>query len=201
MPRPRSAASCRAFSTRSTAPSALCTRTLDFSREGAPPLTPSRFALAPLIDDLASDFAAIGLAVKPTLPPGLEIEADRDQLYRVLANLTRNAAEAGARRLQVLAMYEGEAVVVEVADDGPGLPSKARDNLFRPFFGSARAGGSGLGLAIARELMRAHGGDLVLLSTSDAGTVFRLTLPVSAEGAAKARRAALPISLASQAAS
>ena len=173
---------------------ALCTRTLDFSREGAPPLAPSRFVLAPLIDDLASDFAAVGLSVKATLPPSLAIEADRDQLYRVLANLARNAAEAGARRLQVLAMYEGEALAVEVADDGPGLPPKARENLFRPFFGSARAGGSGLGLAIARELMRAHGGDLILLSTGDAGTVFRLSLPASAESAARARRAALPIS-------
>ena len=54
-------------------------------------------------------------------------------------------------------------VAIEIADDGPGMPPKARENLFRPFFGSARPGGSGLGLAIARELMRAHGGDLALV--------------------------------------
>jgi signal transduction histidine kinase len=50
----------------------------------------------------------------------------------------------------------------------------------RPFFGSARPGGSGLGLAIARELVRAHGGELSLASSTGAGTVFRLTLPVAA---------------------
>ena len=71
-------------------------------------------------------------------------------------------------------------IAVEIADDGPGLPPKARDNLFRPFFGSARPGGSGLGLAIARELMRAHGGELALVSTTGTGTVFRLTLPAPA---------------------
>jgi signal transduction histidine kinase len=57
------------------------------------------------------------------------------------------------------------------------LPPKARDNLFQPFTGSARLGGTGLGLAIARELMRAHGGDIVLVDSTAKGTIFRLTLP------------------------
>src|SRR6185437_16710237 len=100
--------------------------------------------------------------------------------YRVLLNLARNAVEAGAHRLRFAAGREGGTVAVEIADDGPGLPPKARENLFRPFFGSARPGGSGLGLAIARELMRAHGGELSLVSSTGAGTVFRLTLPALA---------------------
>ncbi|WP_247891783.1 sensor histidine kinase, partial [Azospirillum argentinense] len=65
-----------------------------------------------------------------------------------------------------------------VADDGPGLPPRARDNLFQPFAGSARAGGVGLGLAIAREVLRAHGGDLRLVESTAAGTVFALELPL-----------------------
>jgi signal transduction histidine kinase len=69
------------------------------------------------------------------------------------------------------------AIAIEIADDGPGLPPKARDNLFQPFTGSARLGGTGLGLAIARELMRAHGGDIALVDSTAKGTIFRLTLP------------------------
>ncbi len=161
---------------------ALCTRTLDFSREGAPPLAPSRFRLASLIDEIGPGLGLSddGPAIDCAIPPELTVQADRDQLYRVLLNLARNAIEAGAHRLRFAAAREDGVIAVEIADDGPGLPPKARDNLFRPFFGSARPGGSGLGLAIARELMRAHGGELALVSTTGTGTVFRLTLPASA---------------------
>jgi len=158
---------------------ALCTRTLDFSREGAPPLAPRRFPLASLIDEVAPDLelSEDGMAIECAIPSDLVIEADRDQLYRVLLNLARNAVEAGARQLRFAAERENGVIAIDIADDGPGLPPKAQDNLFRPFFGSARPGGSGLGLAIARELARAHGGELTLVSTTGSGTVFRLTLP------------------------
>jgi signal transduction histidine kinase len=163
---------------------ALCTRTLDFSREGTPPLAPRRFPLATLIDEVAPDLGLSeeGMAIECAIPPDLVIEADRDQLYRVLLNLARNAVEAGARRLRFSASREKGAIAIDICDDGPGLPPKAQDNLFRPFFGSARPGGSGLGLAIARELTRAHGGELTLVSTTGTGTVFRLTLPAPAAG-------------------
>jgi signal transduction histidine kinase len=69
---------------------------------------------------------------------------------------------------------------LDVSDDGPGLPAKARDKLFQPFAGSARAGGTGLGLAIARELVRAHGGELALVQSSAQGTIFRIDLPRAA---------------------
>jgi signal transduction histidine kinase len=170
---------------------ALCTRTLDYSREGAPPLAPSRFPLAPLVDEIAPGLADAGegLEIECAVPRELAVEADRDQLYRVLSNLARNAVEAGAQRLRFSAGREGGTIAVDIADDGPGLPPKARDNLFRPFFGTARPGGSGLGLAIARELMRAHGGELVLVSSTAAGTVFRLTLPAPAAPAVEISRA------------
>jgi signal transduction histidine kinase len=158
---------------------ALCTSTLDFSREGAPPLAPSRLLLAALIDEIGPELAVSqqDLAIECAIPPDLAVSADRDQLYRVFLNLARNAVEAGAHRLRFSAAREGGTIAVEIADDGHGLPPKARENLFRPFFGSARPGGSGLGLAIARELARAHGGELSLVSSTGAGTVFRLTLP------------------------
>ena len=161
---------------------ALCTSTLDFSREGAPPLAPSRLLLAALIDEIGPELAVsqADLAIECAIPPDLAVSADRDQLYRVFLNLARNAVEAGAHRLRFSAAREGGTNAVEIADDGHGLPPKARENLFRPFFGSARPGGSGLGLAIARELVRAHGGELSLVSSAGAGTVFRLTLPAPA---------------------
>ena len=172
---------------------ALCTHSLDFSREGAPPLAPSRFRLAALVDEVG---AGLGLAeqdriIDCEMPPELTVEADRDQLYRVLSNLARNALEAGAHMLRITATAEGGMIVIDMADDGPGLPPKARENLFRPFFGSARPGGSGLGLAIGRELMRAHGGDLALVASTGTGTVFRLTLPaVPARRISRAPRSA-----------
>ncbi len=172
---------------------ALCSQTLDFSREGTPPLAPSRFLLAPLIDEIGPGLAvsAAELAIEDRIPPGLAVAADRDQLYRVFLNLARNALEAGAHRLRFSATQADGAISVEVADDGPGLPPKARENLFRPFFGSARPGGSGLGLAIARELVRAHGGELALAASTGAGTVFRLTLPAPAVREVSRARASL----------
>ena len=62
-------------------------------------------------------------------------------------------------------------------DDGPGLPLKARENLFKAFKGSVRRGGSGLGLAIAAELVRGHGGALSLVESGEGGTRFRIDLP------------------------
>jgi len=170
---------------------AMCTHTLDFSREDAAPLTPSRFRLGALIEEIGQGLAvsAPEVSVEYAIPPNFEVEADRDQLYRVLSNLARNAVEAGAQRLRFSAAGENRSIAIEVTDDGPGLPPKARENLFRPFFGSARPGGSGLGLAIARELARAHGGELTLVSSTGAGTVFRLTLPAPAGRAAKLSRA------------
>ncbi|HEV2336144.1 MAG TPA: HAMP domain-containing sensor histidine kinase [Stellaceae bacterium] len=162
---------------------ALCTQTLDFSREGAPPLAPTRFALLPLVEEIEPGLAvgADRLAVEPVVPAGLTLWADRDQLYRVLLNLAQNAVEAGARHLRLDAAVADGATVIDIADDGHGLPPRARDNLFRPFFGSARPGGTGLGLAIARELMRAQGGDLALVETTGEGTIFRLTFPAATE--------------------
>jgi signal transduction histidine kinase len=167
---------------------ALCTRTLDFSREGAAPLARSLFRLSPLIEEVGVGLAGSqDFAIEFTASE-LKLEADRDQLYRVLSNLARNALEAGAHRLKISAMREHGSIAINVSDDGPGLPPKARENLFRPFFGSARPGGTGLGLAIARDLMRAHGGDLVLVASTGAETVFRITLPAPVRAAAPVSR-------------
>ena len=77
----------------------------------------------------------------------------------------------------VLAAEAAGASEIRVRDTGPGLPQKARDNLFQPFRGSVRQGGSGLGLVIAADLVRGHGGTLVLEETGPRGSTFRISLP------------------------
>ena len=115
--------------------------------------------------------------IRCTVPESLAVEADRSQLFRILANLAQNAAQAGAARIEISARREPAVVRIRIADDGPGLASRARDNLFQPFAGSSRPGGTGLGLAIVRELVRAHGGEIRLESSGAQGTVFVIELP------------------------
>ena len=105
---------------------ALCTHTLDFSREGAPPLAPSRFSIASLIDEIGPGLGVSSddLTIECTIPPDLTVEADRDQLYRVLLNLARNAVEAGAHRLRCTAAHEGGGIEIDIVDDGPGYRQK-----------------------------------------------------------------------------
>ena len=119
----------------------------------------------------------------------LRIDADRDHLFRILSNLVRNALEAleGQREhaapghvphgeIRIKAWREGRRVLVEVRDNGPGVPQKARDHLFEAFTGSQRKGGTGLGLAIAAEIVGVHGGHLQLVD-SEKGAAFRFEIP------------------------
>jgi len=159
----------------------LVRRTLDYAREGRPPLDLAPVELARLMAEAAETAkpAASNLHIDTAIDPTVVVMADRNQLFRVLVNLLRNAAEAGAREVRVSVQQTGP-VVFDMTDDGPGLPEAVRAELFRPFAGSNRRGGSGLGLAIARDLMVAHGGDIELVDTGGAGTTFRLTLPAAA---------------------
>jgi signal transduction histidine kinase len=113
----------------------------------------------------------------------LRIDADRDHLFRILSNLVRNAIEAieggpdaPHGEIRVRAWREGRRVLVEVRDNGPGVPQKARDHLFEAFTGSQRKGGTGLGLAIAAEIVAVHGGHVRLLDTAK-GAAFQFDIP------------------------
>ena len=106
------------------------------------------------------------------------VTADRDLLYRVMVNLGRNAFDAGATEVSVRARARGDLMSIDIADNGPGVPPAVASQLFRPFTTGGRASGTGLGLAIARDLVRAHGGDIALMETSDRGSTFRFTLPL-----------------------
>jgi signal transduction histidine kinase len=167
----------------------LCGETLTFARAEEPRLRPTRFPLRPLVDDVAGelDLPAAGVvAWSNEVPADCALHADRDQLFRVLLNLGRNAMEAVARserpekRVTISARPMEKAVIIEVADTGSGIPERARAHLFEPFAGVGREGGTGLGLAIASDLVRAHGGAIELTRTGADGSLFRITLPTGA---------------------
>jgi signal transduction histidine kinase len=162
----------------------LVRRTLDFAREGPPPLDLAAVALALLVEEASEAVRAPGrpFIVVNQVPPALTVEADRNQFFRVLANLLRNAADAGARSARISAEAGGGTTTMDLADDGPGLPDAVCATLFRPFARSTRHEGVGLGLAIAHDLMLAHGGGIALASTGPEGTVFRLTLRTARPG-------------------
>jgi signal transduction histidine kinase len=133
-----------------------------------------------------TDGALGGVLFVCEVPAGVQVQADPDQLHRILVNLMRNAREAieavsPPRSGVVRAGWrrEGETDVITLADNGPGLSDRARERLFQPFAGSGRPDGAGLGLAIARELVQGHGGELALTATGPAGTVFEIQLPVA----------------------
>ncbi len=171
---------------------ALCESTLRYGRAEEAEPVPRRIALSALAAEVGDavfpdgDEADAAVRFECSGLDGLLIEADPDQLFRVLVNLCRNARQAiessgrgGLVRLS--AREEGGRVEIDVADDGPGMPTKAVEHLFEPFVGAARKGGSGLGLAIAQELTALQKGRLDLLSTTTEGTVFRITLPAASD--------------------
>lgn len=160
----------------------LCERTLTFARGGQLRLHPQELSLAELLEEVAAGIPAVfngSVAWQARVPAGLRICVDREQLFRALANLVQNAVEAGAATITLVAGLEPDRRLwwLTLADDGPGLPAKAQASLFQPFSGSARSGGTGLGLAIAREIVEAHRGRILLVSTGPEGTVFRIEMP------------------------
>ncbi len=170
---------------------ALCERTLEFGRAEELEPVRRRVMLTAFLDEVRDQLLlAHNEKVKVELDTTDETyaEGDPDQLYRIIYNLSRNAAQAleatsnggtitlAGRRLENLAE-------IDVIDDGPGIPAVARENLFKAFKGSARKGGSGLGLAIAQELARGHGGEVRLVDSTTDGTCFRITIPDTANAA------------------
>ena len=167
---------------------AFCQSTLSYgaAQESAPER--KTIDVAPLIEEVHE---ALGLGLEVpirwivSVERGLTVEADHDQLFRILVNIVRNAVQALEARgagdpardqIRITGRREGSVVVLEVSDTGPGIPEKARAHMFQAFQGSTRAGGTGLGLAIAAELVRAHGGDIAMVPGT-LGATFRLTIP------------------------
>lgn len=168
----------------------LCERTLAYGRAEELPPEPTTFPLRPLVIEVleneraaaATSGPAASAAFEAEVPEAMRVRADADQLYRVLSNLVRNAAQAieasgTAGRIVIRGAETGGRSEIRVVDTGPGLPQRARDHLFQPFRGGVRQGGTGLGLVIAAEIVRGHGGSLDLEETGAKGSTFRISLP------------------------
>lgn len=163
----------------------LCEDTLQYGRseERPPELQPVWLRAA--LDDAAGDaFAASGAADwRNEIDESQLVQADPDHLHRIFLNLFRNALQAMEKSdsplIQVRARLsrEGEHVLVEVCDAGPGVPDRIAETLFEPFGRTGSKGGSGLGLSIVRELARVMGGDVYLKTRSEPGAVFEVRLP------------------------
>jgi signal transduction histidine kinase len=169
---------------------ALTRNVLDYgkSEEPAPVLVriPLATAAANAAEDAGLDPAGVRLV--KSIPPRFAVIADSDQLHRILVNLMRNARQAieadatrGARKgrgvIRIEAASDGDAAVILIADDGPGIPQRLSERLFEPFVSGKASEGTGLGLTISRELAANHGGELRLVDTGPGGTAFEIRLP------------------------
>ena len=141
----------------------LCSTTLQFGKAEEPAPRRTGFALRQLVDDVGTALglgAGVATRWRNDVQETLMISADREQLFRALMNLGRNAVEAMGERtdgvVAIAAAYLSSHVTIDISDNGTGL-----------------------GLAIARDLIRGHGGDLTLHRTGPSGTTFRLEFPAN----------------------
>ena len=163
----------------------LCQSMMDYLAETPLP-DPDIVMMPELAEEIAT---ASGLNVAYDGPERLFL--DRTMMVRILLNLARNAANAGAGSISIDIWRAGRLGVIDVADDGPGIPRLQWTDLFLAFRGHSR-GGTGLGLAIARDLAVAQGGNLKLARSTEDGSEFRLQLPVDIFAADGLPSAALP---------
>lgn len=166
----------------------FCQATLAYGRAAEATPAIRDVALRQLVSEQA-EMLGLGEGKQPRfenrVPPELSAPCDPDQMARVLTNLMRNAIQALTRAgaepgdlpvLTVTAGPENGSVALRIIDNGPGVPERARANLFQAFRGSVTPGGTGLGLAVAAELVRLHGGSIAL-EPSSTGAVFAVMLP------------------------
>jgi signal transduction histidine kinase len=167
---------------------AICESTLSYGRVQEPSPDRRMVPLDPLVEEVRETLgldAETPLRWVSSVERGLMVDADPDQMFRVLVNVARNAVQAlesraaadpGRDQVRITGRREGAVVLIEVSDTGPGLSPQARAHLFEAFQSSNRSGGAGLGLAIAAELVRAHGGEIRLVDGT-IGATFRVTIP------------------------
>jgi two-component system NtrC family sensor kinase len=105
---------------------------------------------------------------------------DPRQIQQVVLNLVMNAIQAmepmGGGKLCLKSFAEGENVILEVSDTGPGIPEQARAHVFEPFY-TTKGSGTGLGLSVSYGIVASHGGEISIVGTGESGTTFRISLP------------------------
>ncbi|MBM3501977.1 MAG: sensor histidine kinase, partial [Armatimonadetes bacterium] len=158
---------------------------LDFTRTGKTDINRRPENLRQILADmeygLTTQCAARGVSLSLEAMPDCTVPADREKLQRALSNIALNGCEVSAPgdALTIRARCDGEEVVVEVADNGPGIPPEIADRLFEPFATYGKAHGTGLGLAITRAIVEAHGGSVEARNRPEGGATFSIRLPVA----------------------
>lgn len=168
----------------------FCQATLTYGRAADEPPRPRPIRLRGVVAEAAETVSPVAhgtVRIQNDVPDDLELVADPEQMFRILLNLMRNGVEALERAgaspgrlpvVEVRAWRENAATIIEVSDTGPGIPLAIRPKVFSAFQNSSRPGGTGLGLAIVADLIRAHGGSILLVADrDDVGALFRITLP------------------------
>ncbi len=161
---------------------AMVSATLAFVRDATQPADRRRLELVSLVQSIADEMAETGLDVSAETNTPVVINGDPVALRRLVTNLIDNAIKFGAcARARVYA--EDGSAVIEVDDDGPGIPDGEREQVFEPFHRGERSrsretGGAGLGLAVVRSVARAHGGDADLNNRHEGGLRARAHFPL-----------------------
>ncbi|MCE3289532.1 MAG: two-component sensor histidine kinase [Caulobacter sp.] len=161
---------------------AMIAATMGFVSDATRPRERTKLELASLVESIVDELAETGAAASVDRTEKLVVEGDPIALRRLVANLVENAIKyGGAARARVYA--DNRDAVIEVDDDGPGIPEHERERVFEPFFRgepsrNRETGGIGLGLAVVRSVARAHGGDAELVNRDGGGLTARVRLPL-----------------------
>jgi signal transduction histidine kinase len=162
---------------------AMIAAAIAFVRDATTPTARTKLELSSLLESLADEMSETGLDVVVDVSERVVIDGDPVGLRRLFNNLLGNAVKfAGGARVRVTAGVE--AAVVEIEDDGLGLPENELERVFEPFYRceqsrSRESGGIGLGLPVVRSIARAHGGDAVLSNRPTHGLIATVTLPLA----------------------
>jgi two-component system, NtrC family, sensor histidine kinase HydH len=168
--------------------SALVSRFLDFARPSRLDLAPANLmllverCLKTVFEQHPRPDIRIQREFAPALP---QVMLDQDLCEQVFTNLFMNACEAmgeqgGELKVRIQRSPEGDGVMVDVEDSGPGVPPELKEQIFNPFVTTKKTG-VGLGLAIVSKIVDAHGGSVKLVNPPHHGACFRVTFPVAAE--------------------
>lgn len=155
---------------------------LTFVRDASRPGERTPLELSSLLESLCDEMAETGAATEVASGEKVVLEGDPMALRRLFSNLLENAVKFGGRA-RARVFREASNAIVEIEDDGPGIPPQDREKVFEPFYRrepsrSRQTGGIGLGLAVVRSIARGHGGDVDLVNRSGGGLTARVQLPL-----------------------
>ncbi|HEY8617637.1 ATP-binding protein [Phenylobacterium sp.] len=161
---------------------AMVSAALTFVRDTTRPGERTPLELSSLLESLCDEMAETGATTEVEFGEKVVLEGDPMALRRLFSNLLENAVKFGGRA-RARVFREGANAVVEIDDDGPGIPAAEQERVFEPFYRrepsrSRQTGGIGLGLAVVRSIARGHGGDVALANRAGGGLTARVSLPV-----------------------